>query len=530
MLRQILLLCRPAFINLMGVNEARYGRDPAKRRRQLLLFAAFAFLGVVAVLYVGAFCVGLGVLGLARAIPGYMAVVLSLVVLIFTFFKAGPLIFDVGLYQRQIVLPVAPAAIVASRFLTMYVMDAALSLLILIPAAAVYAWFEHPGAAFYAMMAGGALLLPLLPLTAASILGALIQAAAGRMRHKNAVVIVLSFAVTLGVMAVSFLAPAKLETVSAQALGALGETLMTQLFRAYPPARLFSDGVTGAAPLPYLLFALLSVGVCAAFVVLTARRFSKICTALESRSAAKRYTLGDQVQKSALRALYQKEFRRYFASSVYVLNTLMGEVLLVITGAALCFFGLDSVKAALGMGLAMEDAVPVVLGLIAGMTPTTSCALSMEGRQWWIVKTLPVREKTVLDSKILVQLTLALPSCLVASALAAAGLRPGAAQGVWVFAVPAAFALFSAVFAMAVNVKMPVMKWDAETTVVKQSGSVLVAMLGSFLAAACAIAAMFLLPQARAVLPAALCGLLLGMTALLYRWLCRVRFVRIEGP
>ena len=78
--------------------------------------------------------------------------------------------------------------------------------------------------------------------------------------------------------------------------------------------------------------------------------------------------------------------------------------------------------------------------------------------------------------------------------------------------------------------KMPVMKWDAETTVVKQSGSVLVAMLGSFLAAACAIAAMFLLPQARAVLPAALCGLLLGLTALLYRWLCRVRFVRIEGP
>jgi ABC-2 type transport system permease protein len=96
MLRQILLLCRPAFINLMGVNEARYGRDPAKRRRQLLLFAAFAFLGVVAVLYVGAFCVGLGVLGLARAIPGYMAVVLSLVVLIFTFFKAGPLILTSG--------------------------------------------------------------------------------------------------------------------------------------------------------------------------------------------------------------------------------------------------------------------------------------------------------------------------------------------------------------------------------------------------------------------------------------------------
>ncbi|MFR6328008.1 MAG: hypothetical protein ACLUOI_03780 [Eisenbergiella sp.] len=57
----------------------------------------------------------------------------------------------------------------------------------------------------------------------------------------------------------------------------------------------------------------------------------------------------------------------------------------------------------------------------------------------------------------------------------------GGVNPVWLFLVPGAYACFSVVFGITVNLKMPVFNWDNETTVVKQSGATMTAVLGGML-------------------------------------------------
>ena len=42
-------------------------------------------------------------------------------------------------------------------------------------------------------------------------------------------------------------------------------------------------------------------------------------------------------------ALYRREFKRYFASGIYVTNTIMGPVMGTLMAIALCFAGMESV-------------------------------------------------------------------------------------------------------------------------------------------------------------------------------------------
>ena len=104
----------------------------------------------------------------------------------------------------------------------------------------------------------------------------------------------------------------------------------------------------------------------------------------------------------------------------------------------------------------------------------------MEGRQWWIAKTIPVRSKDIFDSKILVALTVALPEYLLAVIFGLLAFQPTVIGALWIIAIPAAYIVFTAITGITVNLAMPVFNWENEIRAVKQSASVMVTMLVSF--------------------------------------------------
>ena len=75
----------------------------------------------------------------------------------------------------------------------------------------------------------------------------------------------------------------------------------------------------------------------AASVILLAvlqKYFVAICSSLNATIAKKNYKMGNLNTSSVLKALWKRELRRYFASSIYVLNTMIGYVLLVMAAVA----------------------------------------------------------------------------------------------------------------------------------------------------------------------------------------------------
>ncbi len=115
-------------------------------------------------------------------------------------FKAGSVIFQKNFYEILCSLPVSQTAIVISRFLSMYVGNVLLAFAVMIPGMAVYAYFMQPGFSFYLLAIIGTLFIPLLPMTIATLFGALITAISSRMKHKSLVGAGLSVLLVLAIL------------------------------------------------------------------------------------------------------------------------------------------------------------------------------------------------------------------------------------------------------------------------------------------------------------------------------------------
>ena len=94
----------------------------------------------------------------------------------------------------------------------------------------------------------------------------------------------------------------------------------------------------------------------------------------------------------------------------------------------------------------LGNLVPFLLSLMLMMGSTTASSISMEGKQWWIPKSLPIPARTILDSKMLVGLSLMLPAVLISGAVLVISGQTGDVNPVWLFLVPGAYACFSVVF------------------------------------------------------------------------------------
>jgi ABC-2 type transport system permease protein len=140
----------------------------------------------------------------------------------------------------------------------------------------------------------------------------------------------------------------------------------------------------------------------------------------------------------------------------------------------------SKLEAALNFPGLISKAFPLFLAAMGAITTPASCAISMEGKQWWIAKTIPVRSKDIFDSKILMALAVAAPEYLVAVFFGLLAVKPSFTGALWIIVIPAVYIVFMAVAGICVNLAMPVFNWENEIRAVKQSASVMVTMLVGF--------------------------------------------------
>ena len=82
--------------------------------------------------------------------------------------------------------------------------------------------------------------------------------------------------------------------------------------------------------------------------------------------------------------------------------------------------------------------------------------------------------------------------------------------------IPLVLVLFSCVFALTANLRLPVMEWESEASIVKQSSASLVGGMGGLLATVLC-AAVTLLTGGTHAGKLSVCLVLLGLTVVLYR-------------
>ena len=462
--------------SIFRVSVMRHSKDSRERKNAVMGVVA---IGLIVVTYggmSGTTSYQMLKAGVDPTAPFLMiATMASLFALAMAFAQGGATLSGFADFDTLMGMPIPISLIVLARFFALYSVEALYCAAYLLPCGVVYTIVCSPAWWFWPVFLVALLLLPVVPVVVGSGADLLLSAAFAKSKYKKGVTSAIKMILLLGFVVFAYLFP----QFSSRFIAA-PEKAVSAVSRIYPPARWFAKGVTGD-PLLALLFSVGSALLCALFVLILDRTFLWLHDRLTAGYHVKNYRLGALRRSGTLKALFRIERKRFFGSTAWVVNTIIGSVLIAVigvAGAALSETVIPFLQAVPVAGIA-----PIVItGMLifcATISPTTSCAISMEGKQIWIAKTLPISAKKWLSAKLLMNVVLVGPSLLLAITLLSIAYRSmmNAVDVLGVVTMPIAAMLFSTVFGLYVNAKMPRLDWRSDTEVVKQSGAVLVMVL-----------------------------------------------------
>ncbi|MDD2363166.1 MAG: hypothetical protein PHH84_09545 [Oscillospiraceae bacterium] len=496
-MNKLRILLKVQLMALFGINKLLHSndkREKAKLIRFALLFV-FVFFSLLFTIIMYDYIIidSFNKIGLPQIMPALMMAMASLITLITTIYKVNGLLIGFKDFDMTMAMPIKTSVVVASRLLLLYLMNAGFCLIITLPAGIIYSLFVPQSPLFYLYMLLLALFIPMVPMLIGTALGLLITAASSRFRHANVVNIILALILTLAAMSLSIAFPAVITNPEA-----IGKVLMNSVYRIYPLTRIYTKALCESDVVSLLLFIFISVILFVVFVLLIGKFFKYLNTVYTTARTRSNYRLKTLKVSSVIKSLYKRELRRYFSSTIYVFNTAFGMVMAVIMGVALLFFKPAQLEVILelpGFADVIGTLAPMVLAMLVTMSCTTSSSISIDGKSFWILKSLPVKAETVFLSKIMVNLTVTLPLSLISSVLLAIALKMDAVQFVFMLLTPAAFAVLSAEVGLFLNLMYPNFAWTNETAVVKQSIPTLISVLGGMAVSIALLIGLTKLPQ-----------------------------------
>lgn len=494
--------------NKKGESAASSGRIAAMLVLYGVLILLFAFFSLTVAVAMAPTMIAAGLDALYFSI--YMLAAFTVVFLL-SIFETKSELFECKDNALLLSMPIPPHAIVASRVITILLYNYAETAVVFFPAVAVYLAFGGtPLAALGAALVF--LLLPLLATALASAVGYLVARIAGRLKNNSLVTLVLS----LSFLALYFFGYSRLT----DGIDAFLEEIAAGGIVSGAPFLVFLGGAALLSPLPLLAFAAVSLGGSALAYFLISRCYFRLITGT-AHTARVVYRERTARQGSAFTAVVKKELHRYISSSTYMLNSGLG-LIFQLGVAVYALFGIGSLRALLAEALSAA-AVSDLLAVGAVLVPTffslctfiSCCTLSLEGSAFPLLRTLPIPARTILLAKATPHILITLPFSLLSALLLAIATQAPWYYCLFLFLMPTAANLFSALFGMVMNVAFPKFDYVTEAQVIKQSTAIFVCTFGQMFFALLLTAFTVLLSLAAfGVLACALVTLLLLLLSL----------------
>ncbi|MDR2648875.1 MAG: hypothetical protein LBB94_04050 [Clostridiales bacterium] len=375
-------------------------------------------------------------------------------------------------------MPIKPFDMLLGRLLVLLAFEYAFELIITAPAFIIWAMggYATPAGVLYCL--AGYAFLPLMALTVACFLGWALSSIFIRIKRKNIITLALSLFILLLYLHLYSRLQNYLNTLLAR------DMEISEAFRrAMPPLYAFGSGIANQSPTDMGVFMLWALAPFLLMVVVMTLNYRKILTT--NRGTAKTIYREKASRASGARlALTKKELAHYAANPMVILNTSICSVFMLI-GAGAVFVKraefliyLEQISSLLGD--APQPAIAAaVLVLMCSMNNLSASLISLEGRQFWITKTIPVHPKVIFLSKIYMHLISSVFPCLAASVSAAFLTAKSVTDCLFIIVFPQTFILLSAVAGLSINLIFPRFDWTSEMQPVKQGVSAMITIFGS---------------------------------------------------
>lgn len=386
-------------------------------------------------------------------------------------------LFDATDNELLLSMPVPPSYILASRMVSLLLINYLYEALVVIPAIAVYVYkFGAMSAAQIICWIVACVLLPVLVLALSCLFGWLLAAIASRLRNKNIITAVASLLFLVAYLYIYSKAQYYLNMLLEN-----GESIASAFKKAVFPAYHFGLACADGNILSLLIFAASCIIPFALVYAALSVSFIRICTA---NKGAKKIVYRKKALKTSdtRSALIKRELSHFWHSPMYMLNSAIGLVFMIL---GVVYLGIKR-----DILVQLSAQMPEISGLtglilcavivlLTAMTCISAPSINMEGKSLWILRSLPVNSKEILEVKAYFHIAVCVPFVLVSAVASAVifGLDP--ISSISVIVISLAATAFTAYFGVAANLLFPKFDWISEAACAKQSMSVVIAMFGS---------------------------------------------------
>lgn len=477
-----ILLLRTLLLSTSQRNVYRHTTDKKKRGRIVGSTVAAVFMYLMLMAFCVLMCIGYGTMGLIDAAPVLCALTVSLLAFLFTFFKTNGYLFNFREYDMLMSLPFETRTVAACKFLYMYVKSLPWYLSIAIAMLIGYGVYARPSALVYPLWLVLSFFLPVIPMLAAAFLGFLIARISAGFRKTNLVQTVLIMVFVIFCFALRFLLEDMFRNGKVEATLEAASEATGRAAAIYLPAGWFADAVTRPALLPALLLIGVSALLFAVVFRVVGRSYRNINSALKSHAAARNYRMTGQKRRSVVAAVAFKEWKRLTGSTAYMTNVAMGEILAVLLGLVTLVIGFDRIFLTV-MGNApidpaiLQPATPFIVYFFIGMVASTACSPSLEGKNYWIVRSLPLEAKTLYRGKMLFNMVLTVPAMAVSTLCLCVSAHVPALNTALYLLLGLALCAFSTAWGCVCGVRHMRLDWENEIEAIKQGTAVTVYLL-----------------------------------------------------
>ncbi len=481
-----IVLIKALLLSTSQINILKHSTDKKKKGRVKGNLISYVILVIITIALCVSQCIGLNMLNLNHVIPVGCAISLSALGFIMTVFRSNGYLFNYKEYDMLMALPIGETDIAKSRFIFMYLKMAPWFMCISAGFLLGYALNVHPSFIVYLLWILLSALMPVIPMLAASFLGYLIAKIGSGFVKKNLIQSMLSIIIIVLSFGFRFFAQLFMESVPLQQLL---ETLSNALDTAqswYLPAAWFGDAINKLEISSILLLVGITLVLFELVFMIVGRSYRTINSALKSSASSGHYKMTQQRKMSVIHTIAFKEYKRMTGSTTYMTNVGSGPILCLILGLVVLVLGFDNIVSSMFQDSSLPKemfypAIPILVYFLIGMMPTTVCSPSLEGKQYWIVQSLPIRKTDLYKGKMLFNMYLTVP-CSVFTTLCfcfSAGIP--FVESVLYVLLGVVLCALSTAWGCVIGIKFMRLDWENEVEVIKQGTAVFVYLMPNML-------------------------------------------------
>lgn len=455
-MRNFFAIFKTQILSYFGINKMLKGGKKGKLRLAGLIAVVLAlalFFGGCVYVYSLVFA---EIMPLENIVPTINSVS-ALVCFVFSFYIIGETLFGFKDYDILSSMPIKTHVIILAKLSLLLLVNALFSVCLIVPSLIFVGQNSILTAGYVIYSIVMAFFTPMISLALSIAIGVLVAFISTNFKNKGTAQTIFYFLLTIGLFVASFLSNNPTEIINAIAF--------------FTP--IYVKGQTSIFyMLIYLAICIFSVAVITA---LLCTFYRKLNTLLLSKKTTKNYVLEKSNASSQYKSLLKKEIKRLFSSPTYAVNSCMGVVFTLFLIGGLVYLSIEGLLSLVTPDIVLTCAVflPTFVVFSFSLAPTTCCCISIEGKTFWLIKTMPIDVNTYFKAKLTVNFLLNTLIAFLSTIILGVVFKIGIEYLLLLAIISLAMPTFGGTFGLLIDLRFANFKWKTEQEVVKSGQGIL---------------------------------------------------------